>query len=436
VTRWEIVALSVNDVIGSGVYLILPVAAAQLLGPASVWAILAAGGAVLLLILCFAEAASLFDGPGGAYLYTRAAFGEFVGFEVGWMTWIARIASIAGLSVFFARAVGYLWEGANHGLGQAATIVLPLAGLTWINVRGVKSGARTAVFLALGKTLPLALLCLVGVFAISWDRVFPVPAPEAGNFARAGLLVLFAYAGFENTAAPAGEFRNPRRDVPFALVVQVAIVTAIYTLVQLVAIGTVPDLGRSATPLADAGKLLFGPFGGFLLTLGAVLSVLGTNNNTVLAGPRYLYALAESGRMPSVFARIHPRYRTPYVAILTQSGIAVGLIAADAVLHAMRPGALGVAEELAVLSAIARLATYVGTCAAIPVLRRKLPETRRTIRLPGGPLIPGAALLVCLLFLSAADRRNFIAGGIALAVGAAVYASRGWWYSRTGGKDM
>jgi amino acid transporter len=106
VSRWQIVALSVNDVIGSGVYLILPVAAAQLLGPASVWAILAAGFAVLLLVLCFAEASSLFDRPGGAIVYTREAFGKFVGFEVGWMTWIARIASIAGLSVFFARAVG------------------------------------------------------------------------------------------------------------------------------------------------------------------------------------------------------------------------------------------------------------------------------------------------------------------------------------------
>ena len=117
---------------------------------------------MLLLVLCFAEAASLFDGPGGAIVYTRAAFGDFVGFEVGWMTWIARIASIASLSVFFARAVGYLWDGANHGLGQALTIVLPLAGLTWINVRGIKSGARTAVILSFGKTVPLALLVVVG----------------------------------------------------------------------------------------------------------------------------------------------------------------------------------------------------------------------------------------------------------------------------------
>jgi basic amino acid/polyamine antiporter, APA family len=409
VSRWQIVALSVNDVIGSGVYLILPVAAALLLVPASVWAILAAGFAVLLLVLCFAEASSLFDRPGGAIVYTQAAFGDFVGFEVGWMTWIARISSIAGLSVFFARAVGYLWPAAKSGVGQWATIVLPLLVLTWINVRGVKSGARTAVVLAWGKVLPLVLFVAVGLFFVDWGRVFPVPMPERANFMKAALLVLFAYAGFENTPAPAGEFLNPKRDVPFALIMQIGIVTAIYTAVQLVAIGTVPNLGASPTPLADAAAMMLGPVGGLILTLGAVLSVLGTNNNTVLAGPRYLYALAQMGKLPPVFAKIHPRFRTPHVAILTQTGVALLLMLT------------GTAEELAVLSAIARLATYIGTAAAVPVLRRKLPATPRTIRLPGGPLIPIAALAICVLFLSAAEKKSWIAGGIALAVGAAIY---------------
>ncbi|HYK41083.1 MAG TPA: APC family permease [Thermoanaerobaculia bacterium] len=412
VSRWEIVALSVNDVIGSGVYLILPVAAAQLLGPASVWAILAAGFAVLLLVLCFAEAASLFDKPGGAIVYTRAAFGDFVGFEVGWMTWIARISSIAGLSVFFARAVGYLWPGARSGAGQWITIVVPLLVLTWINVIGVKSGARTAVVLAWGKVLPLVVFVCVGIFWVNWGRVFPVPAPASGNFTKAALLVLFAYAGFENTSAPAGEFKNPKRDVPFALIVQIAIVTAIYTAVQLVAIGTIPNLGGSPTPLADAAAMMMGPIGGLLLTVGAVLSVLGTNNNTVLAGPRYLYALAQTGRLPAVFARIHPVYRTPHIAILTQTGVALLLVLT------------GTAEELAVLSAIARLATYIGTAAAVPILRRKMPASARTIRLPGGPVIPILALAICMLFLSAAEKKSWIAAAIALAIGAVIYLIR------------
>ncbi|HEX9287678.1 MAG TPA: amino acid permease, partial [Thermoanaerobaculia bacterium] len=306
----------------------------------------------------------------------------------------------------------YLWPAARSGVGQYATIVLPLLALTGINVRGVKSGARTAVVLAWGKVLPLVLFVAVGLFWVNWTRVFPVPTPERANFMKAALLVLFAYAGFENTPAPAGEFVNPKRDVPFALITQIVIVTAIYTTVQLVAIGTVPNLGSSPTPLADAAAMMMGPVGGFILTLGAVLSVLGTNNNTVLAGPRYLYALAETGRLPAIFAKIHPRYRTPHVAILTQTGVALALMLT------------GTAEELAVLSAIARLATYIGTAAAVPVLRRKLPATPRTVRLPGGALIPVAALAICLLFLSAAEKKNWIAGGIALAVGAGIYILR------------
>ncbi len=328
------------------------------------------------------------------------------------MTWIARISSIAGLSVFFARAVGYLWPGARSGVGQWATIVVPLLVLTWINVLGVKSGARTAVILAWGKVLPLVLFVCVGLFWVDWSRVFPVPAPASGNFTKAALLVLFAYAGFENTSAPAGEFKNPKRDVPFALIVQIAIVTAIYTAVQLVAIGTIPNLGGSPTPLADAASMMMGPIGGLLLTVGAVLSVLGTNNNTVLAGPRYLYALAQTGRLPSVFARIHPKYRTPHIAILTQTGVALLLVLT------------GTGEELAVLSAMARLATYIGTAASVPILRRKMPASERTIRLPGGPVIPILALAICMLFLSAAEKKNWIAAAIALAVGGVIYAIR------------
>ena len=411
-SRWGIVALALNDVIGSGVYLSNPKEAAELLGAASIWAILAAGVAVLLLVLCFAEAGSLFDTPGSGYVYTRAAFGDFVGFEVGWMTWIARITSVAGLSVGFARVVGFLWEGSKDGAGRTLMIVLPVLVLTAINVVGIRSGARTAVILTWGKILPLVLLVAVGIFFVSWGRIFPVPVPDPHRLGAAALVVLFAYSGFENTAAPAGEFKNPRRDVPFALITQILIVMAIYTLVQLVAIGLLPNLGASETPLADAARLILGPVGGLILTVGAALSVLGTNNNTILAGPRYLYALAETGRLPRVLARVHPKFHTPYVAIWTQTAIALPLALS------------GTFRQLVELSVIARLATYIGTAAAVPVLRRKMPGTTRSFRLPGGPLIPILALLMSFGFLSQATGKQLLLGAIALAVGAVIYFAR------------
>jgi basic amino acid/polyamine antiporter, APA family len=410
VSRWEIVGFSINDVIGSGVYL-LPAGAAAILGAASIGAVALAGFAVLLLVLCFAEAASHFDRPGSAYVYTREAFGPLVGFEVGWMTWLARVSSVASLSVGFARALGYLWPAANEGWGQALAIVLPLLVLTAINVVGVKSGVRTAVFLAITKTLPLLIFIVVGLFFVSWSLATSVaPKPGSGTFGDAVLLLLFAYAGFENTAAPAGEFKNPRRDVPFALIVQIAIVTLIYTGVQFVALGTLPGVADSKTPLADAAARFLGGWGGLLMTAGAVVSILGTNSNTVLSGPRYLWALAQDGFGPAFLTRLHPRFRTPASAIVLQTAIALPLAFS------------GSFEALATLSAVARLATYFGTALAVPVLRRKLPPG--PVRLPGGPAIPIAAALLCVAFAASANLKNLIAGAIALAVGGLIYALR------------
>jgi amino acid transporter len=143
ISRWEIVGLSVNDVIGSGVYL-LPAAAAALLGASSTWAVILAGLAVGLLVLCFAEASSYFDEPGGGYLYTREAFGRFIGFEVGWMTWLARIASVASLANGLALATAYVWPAATAGMPRALLITATLVLLTWVNVIGVLPWASSS----------------------------------------------------------------------------------------------------------------------------------------------------------------------------------------------------------------------------------------------------------------------------------------------------
>ncbi|HUG28885.1 MAG TPA: amino acid permease, partial [Candidatus Limnocylindria bacterium] len=195
VSRWEVVALSVNSVIGSGVYL-LPGAAAALLGFWSLPAGALAAGAVLLVTLCCAEASSRFDQAGGGDLYAREAFGDLVGFEVGWMTWLARVASVGSLSAGFAQAMAYLVPAAGAGWMRAAAIVVPLVVLTAINVAGVEAGARTAVVLAIAKLLPLAIFIAAGLFAVSWPVAAAQTATRDGGLAPAAVLLLFAYAGF------------------------------------------------------------------------------------------------------------------------------------------------------------------------------------------------------------------------------------------------
>lgn len=412
VSRWQIVGLSINDVIGSGIYL-LPAAAAVLLGPMSLWAVLLAGLAVALLVLCYAQAASYFDQPGGSYLYAREAFGRFAGFEIGWMIWLTRISSAAALGNGLADAVAPLWPAAAQaGLARTLVIVASLGGLTAINVVGVKSAARTGVALAIGKLVPLALFVGIGLFHVNWNAAFSGGAPalhDAGNLGQAALLLLFAYAGFENIPAAAGEYRNPRRDVPFALMTMIVTVTLIYALVQVVAQGTLPQPITENMPVSEAAQQFGGHWLALVLVVGAVVSILGTTSNTVMLGPRFLYALAKDGYGPAFLARIHPRFHTPAAAIVVQFVISLALALS------------GSFAGLALLSMVTRLLAYIGTAAAVLVLARRYRDRPGALKLPGGPLIPALALLLSVGLLLSASWQNLLAVGVALSIGALIY---------------
>ncbi|HMB51874.1 MAG TPA: APC family permease, partial [Thermoanaerobaculia bacterium] len=417
----KVVALAVNSVVGSGVYL-LPAAAAGLLGTGSLLAVAVAAVAVLLVVLCFAEASSRFDATGGPYLYTRVAFGDLVGFQVGWMAWLTRVATAASLSVGLADALSYLLPAAGEGPWRVAAIVLPLLLLTAINVAGVRFGADAAVLLVAGKLVPLLVFVAVGAYHFSGETFAAQQPTQTGGLGAAALLLLFAFAGFENTTAPAGEYRKPKRDVPFALVGQLALVTCLYLAVQAVALGTLPVLGDATSPIAEAAGRFLGGWGGWLLTAGAVVSIAGTLNDSVLAGPRYLYALAQRGFGPAVLSRVDRRFHTPAVAILLQTAVVLPL------------ALTGSFVALAALSVIARLATYIGTSLAVPVLRKKGigeqpdetdgDDDRGPWRLPGGPTIPIAATAVSLVLLASAGQANLVAGAVALAAGFVVYLLR------------
>ena len=412
VSRWQIVGLSINDVIGSGIYL-LPAAAAALLGPASLWAVLLAGLAVSLLVLCYAQAASYFDAPGGGYLYAREAFGPFIGFEVGWMLLLTRVATAAALANGLAEAVTHFWPAADAGWARVSIVTGSIALLVAINVVGVRAAANAGVLLAIGKLVPLALFVAIGVFHVDTSLASPSAAPlTAKPLAEAALLLLFAYAGFENLPAAAGEYRNPRRDVPFALLTMISTVTLVYVSVQWVALGTLPDLAHSSTPLAQAASRFSGEWLALLMTVGASISILGTSSNTVLMAPRYLLALSQDGYGPRWLGAIHPTFRTPAVSI-----VLIGVVSLALALS-------GSFVQLALLSVVSRLCTYVGTAGSVLVLRHRHGEREGALRLPGGALIPVCAIVLSLALLASAQVANLIAAAVALVVGALVYLLR------------
>ncbi|MDQ2702072.1 MAG: APC family permease [Pseudomonadota bacterium] len=412
VGRWQLFGLSINDVVGSGIYL-LPAAAAALLGPASLWGILLAGVAVSLLVLCYAQASSYFDEPGGSYLYAREAFGPLVGFEVGWMLVLTRIASAAALSNGLAEAVTHFWPGAASGAVRVAIVTGSIAFLVGINIIGVRAAARTGVLLAIAKVLPLLMFVGIGAMYVDLSQAAVLTADiSPTDLGQAALLLLFAYAGFENLPAAAGEYRNPRRDVPFAMLSMIATVTAIYVAVQWVALGTLPGLAQSQTPLADASAIFGGSWLVWVLTVGAAVSILGTTSNTMMLGPRYLLALGNDGYGPRAMTRIHPRFRTPTVAI-----VIIGVLS---LLLALT----GSFVQLALLSVVARLFTYISTAVAVIVLRRRCGMRADALHLPGGALIPITATVLSLGLLASASVQNLVAGAIALLLGAVMYRFR------------
>jgi basic amino acid/polyamine antiporter, APA family len=407
-------AIAVNGVIGAGIF-VLPATVAALLGPASPMAYIIAAVVIALIVLCFAEAGSMFDRTGGPYLYAREAFGGFVGFEVGVMFFLSRLAAAAAVSNAFAAYLGIISPALAVGPGRIASITVLLFGLAWLNLVGVRYGAWTVNLLTIMKLVPLILLVSIGLFSVDSNsyRLLILPGtgqfPDINSLRQASLALVFAFGGFENASVPSEEVKNPTTSLPVALIVSIVLTAALYILIQVVALGTVPNLAGDSTPLASAGRVVLGSAGALVITVGAILSTSGSNSALVLVGPRILYAFSQAGQLPAILGRVHPRYRTPHVAV-----IIFAVMAWAAALY-------GNFAQLVTVSAIARLLFSATTCLAIPMLRHKLPHARREFRVPGGLLIPSLAALTSTWLLIGINKTQAVAGVSAMIAGAGLY---------------
>ena len=225
--------------------------------------------------------------------------------------------------------------------------------------------------------------------------------------------MIYAIGGYEVVPVPGGESRNPRRDVPFALVMTITIVAVLMTLVQIVSVGTFADLATSKTPLADAAASFLGAGGALMITVGAVISTTGNNMGGALSGSRTLFALAEQGDLPPVFAHVHGTFRTPVNAILVTSAVALTF------------ALTGTFQTMATASAISRLVLYVGTCASVLRLRSRRFQGKvnpAVFVVPFGPVVPLAAIAIALTILGGASSVQLRNGALALLAGAILYA--------------
>jgi basic amino acid/polyamine antiporter, APA family len=388
-----------NEVVGSGIYR-LPASMAGAAGTAAPYAYVACLVAMGAIVLCFSEAGSRVPTSGGPYGYVEAAFGKGPGFVAGVLLWLSSVLACGGVSAALADIVGSAFP-ALSGTGARYGIILTVLGLmTFINLIGVDLASKVLGWATAIKLLPLLLFLVVGGIALASGHgaTTPITNPPTQSFGRAAILAMFALTGMETPLAASGEVRDPSRTVPRALLLAMGSIGILYIAIQFVADALLgAGLIGSRAPLADAlatveaywrAPLLVGAFGSMLIWLGSDL----------LGAPRVLFAFGRDGLLPSPLGRVHPRFRTPHVAIFAH--FVIGAVLA----------LTGTFEKLAILSTLAIAPLYGSVCAAAVVLRRrKVAILGKPLVLPGLPFIAGFAILSTIVLVALADWSEIIA---------------------------
>jgi basic amino acid/polyamine antiporter, APA family len=380
---WGLTALVVNTIIGSGIFGI-PTPLNAVVHRASPLAMVMAGLGIGLVMACAAEVSSRFSEPGGAYLYARAAFGRFVGMQVGWFSWLAPMGTSAAAANLFTSYLAAYLPFAGTAPGRATLITTLFAFLALANCAGVKVGANLSSVFTVAKILPLLLLIVLGMLYFvhhpqTFEHAQPAP-PGISPWVDAMLLLSFAYGGFENAILPAGEVKDPRKTFPIALAAGLLLCIALYSLVQFVSVATI-GTDPAERPLASVAELLVGSAGAAFITIAAMISTFGHLSAVQLATPRLTYSLAERHDFPAFFGRIHRRFQTPYISILIFSAITC-ILALSGTFRwaiAMASGAL--------------IVIYASICASLIKLRR-MHGNEALLRIPFGP----AVAYVCIAF--------------------------------------
>ena len=256
--RIALALLALNSMIGAGIFG-LPADAARLTGLFSPVLFLICGLLMATLMLSFAQASSYFQGTGGPILYAGTAFGPFVGFQTGWLLYAGRATAIAANANLFATYLGTYIPAVNDAAGRMLVIVGIGVLFAALNVTGVKQGMGAILAISVAKFVPLAVFVLVGLTYVRPAMFADMTVPSFGTLGEAALIVFYAFVGFEGALVPAGESKDPRRDLPKALFVTALGGTLLYIGIQIVSVALTPDLAGSTRPLADAAAVFMGP---------------------------------------------------------------------------------------------------------------------------------------------------------------------------------
>jgi len=416
IRKWDLIALLVNVTVGAGIFR-LPSEVQRIVGSYSLVAFVLCAAIIGLIALCFAEVGSRFTRSGGPYLYARETFGPAIGFTVGWLMWLTRLAGVATLTQVFVAYLGYFWPSAESGVYRVGIITALIAGLTVINICGVRKSTRVGNIFTASKLIPLFVFVALGLFFVSRERFVLGPRPSLGALSSAVFILVFAFSGFEAVLVNSGEIRQPQRAIPISLFLALGASVILFVLIQVVCIGTLPQLSASQRPLADASHNFLGATGPTLISAGALVTIFGTLNAVMLGLTRLPFAMAVQGQLPRMLKRVHGRFRTPHVSILFSAATALLLALTGTFIYAVK------------VTVITRVIVYLSTCVALPLLRRRDKlvtagaNAPHLFKLPAGILITTLSAIACLWLLTNSGLTEVRDVTIAMLIGFALYAA-------------
>jgi len=392
---WEATAIVMGVMIGTAVFIVPAEITREVGSPRAALAVWTVGGLLSLFgALSFAELAAMMPQAGGQYVYLREAYGSLIGFLCGWtFFWAAQSGGISVLAVGFAQYLADFvplspWQ---QKAAAAASIVL----FTAINYRGVREGGVVQSLLTGLKVGAIVALIILGYLLVAGPPkgVPSLPAPRGAGFVAsfgvAMVAALWAYDGWNTCTFAAGEVKRPERNLPLALILGTGGVIVIYLGLNLVYyhVLTLPEVAQSPRVAAEAAVRIFGRTGSYLVSLAIIISTLGSLNGSILAAPRVYYAMAQDGLFFRWCAAVHPRFRTPHLALIVQGLWAVLVVA------------LGTYEQLFTYVVFAAWVFYGLTGFAVIILRRKRPDLPRPYRVFGYPVVPIVFVLTSTWFI-------------------------------------
>lgn len=391
ISRGHLVALHVNGIVGAGI-LGLPSTAFASSGAYSLVAWIVCAGLVAGIAACLAEVTSRYKKSGGPYLVALDAFGPSVGFITGWLTWVSRVLAVATICGLLVEYASLFADWIARGAARATLVSLVIGSIAALLLTGIRTTAWVSTTLTIAKIVFLALFVIGALLYAGTPMVTPGPAMSLTGGAATVSVLLFAFFGFENGSISTGETTEPQRNVPFAILTSIALVTVLYVLVQYACMLTLPGLGESRRPVADAAVLILGSSGGQVVAAGAIILMLGTLLSQLIGTTRTLMAMGEQGQLPSLFARLHEVRRIPSLAILITAGAALAATLLSTFASAIA------------ITVATRVSIYVIVCLALPVLRRRHGDAAPFRLRYGSAIALMSAALSCSLIATASRR--------------------------------